>query len=88
MRMFGIFGKKAKYEGLSWWENFMGGHISFCRITIYGENAMRWGVDVKLRNTYMCFRLPFRYFGKWYPLYLYFSKDATPNKATWCIGRP
>ena len=88
MRMFGIFGKKAKYEGLSWWENFMGGHISFWRITIYGENAMRWGVDIKLRNTYMCFRLPFRCFGKWYPLYLYFSKDATPNNATWCIGRP
>ena len=88
MRMFGFFGKKAKYEALSWWENFMGGHVSIGRITIYGENAMRWGVEVKLRKTYMCFRLPLRCFGKWYPLYLYFSKDATPSKATWRIGHP
>jgi len=43
MRMFGFFGRKAKYEGLSWWENFMGGHITIGRVTIYGENAMRWG---------------------------------------------
>jgi hypothetical protein len=87
MRMFGIVGKKAKYEGLSWWENFMGGHISIGRVTIYGENAMHWAVEIKLKNTFMCFRLPFRCFGKWWAMYLYFSPNATPQNATWRWGK-
>ena len=86
MKQFFLFGKTKKYPELSWYENFMSGHISFLNVTIYGENAMHWAVNIKLKNTYMCFRLPFRCFGKWHPLYLYFSQNATPNKATWKIG--
>jgi len=86
MKKYIFFGKKPKYEGLSWWENFMSGHITIGRITIYGENAMHWAVNIKLRKTYMCFRLPLKCFGEWMPLYLYFSKDGTPNKATFKIG--
>lgn len=88
MRMFYFFGKKAKYEGLSWWENFMGGHITILWfITIYGENAMHWAVNIRIPKTYVCFRLPFRCFGKWHPLYFYISKDGTPNKAIFKIGK-
>jgi hypothetical protein len=92
MRMFGFFGKTAKYPALSWWENFMGGHI-FIRlpfkshITFYGENAMRWAVNWKVFGTHICFRLPFRCFGRWWSLYIYSSPDATPTRAKWIIGR-
>lgn len=27
--------------------------------------------------------LPLRCFGRWWPLYCYFSPDGTPNQATW-----
>ena len=81
-----MWGINKKYSGLSWWENFMSGHISLGPITIYGENAMHWAVNIKVRKTIMCFRLPFRCFGKWWPLYLYFSKDGTPTRASWGIG--
>lgn len=64
----------------------MGGHVSIGRLTIYGENAMHWGVTIRLKNTSMCFRLPFRCFHRWWPMYLYFSPDCTPSSATWKIG--
>lgn len=53
------------------------------RIVIYGRSAMHFGVDVTFRHGYLCFRLPLPCFGKWWPLYLYWSPDATPNRATW-----
>lgn len=87
MRKFGIIGKKAKYPTLNWFENFMRGHINIGPITIYGENAMHWAVNIRLQKTYMCFRLPFRSSGRWWPLYLYFSPDATPTEATFKWGR-
>jgi hypothetical protein len=92
MRMFGFFGKKAKYSTFSWWENFMGGHVSIpllfkSHITFYGENAMHWAVNWRVFGTSVCFRLPFRCFGKWWPLYFYISPDATPTRATFKIGR-
>ena len=78
---------KKKYEGLSWFENFMGGHIDIFNVTIFGENAMHWGVTVHTkRYGYICFRLPFRCFGVWYKLYFYCSPDGTPGKATYIYG--
>ena len=59
------------------------GHVNIGLITIYGRNAMHWGVDIKLKNRYLCFRLPFPCFGKWWSLYCYLSPDATPTRATW-----
>lgn len=76
-----------KYKTLSWQENFFGGHINIGNITIYGENAMHWAVNI--RNTpwgYVCFRLPIRCFGQWWPLYLYASPNATPWGATFYLG--
>lgn len=66
---------------------WMTGHISIGRLTLYGRNAMRWGGRFWTnRWGYICFRLPFRCNGKWWPLYLYFSPDATPQSSTFFLG--
>lgn len=64
-------------------ERFFGGHLSIGPLTIYGENAMHWAVNIRCQRGYLCFRLPLRCFGYWWPLYCYFSPDATPHSATW-----
>lgn len=59
-------------------------------ITIYGRNAMHWGVTIWLsgREEYLCFRLPFTSHGYWWPLYCYLSPNATPWAASrWFWGR-
>lgn len=85
--MFGIIGPKAKYPGLSWWENFMGGHITIGPITIYGANAMNWAVNIKSKWGYICFSLPsirrYKYGRK---PYFYISPDATPGSSTYYRG--
>ena len=80
---------KKKYPSLSWQENFLGGHLSIGSITIYGENAMHWAVNIRTRKFgYICFRLPVKCFGVWWPLYFYCSPDTTPTRATfWLFGR-
>ena len=67
---------------------FMTGHIRIGkRIVIYGRNAMHWGGHIYSKKYgYICFRLPLRCFGHWYPLYLYCSPNATPWAATYMIG--
>jgi len=76
---------KKRYPGLGFKENFLGGHITIGRLTIYGENAMHWAVNFKMKNGFFCFKLPIRCFGTWWPLYCYFSPNATPAKATHCF---
>lgn len=77
---------QKKYKSLSWWENFMGSHLSMGPVTIYGENAMHWAVNIRTnRWGYICFRLPLRCFGRWWPMYFYISPDATPWAATFSI---
>lgn len=62
---------------------FLRGHVSIGRLTIYGRNAMHWAVNYYSRKgDIICFRLPLRCFGRWWPLYLYRSPDGTPGKAT------
>ena len=79
---------KKKYPSLSFSENFLGGHMDILNMTIFGENAMHWGVTIRTeRWGYICFRLPLRCFGKWWPLYFYISPNATPNKATFIIPK-
>lgn len=75
------------------------GHISIGkRLTVYGDNAMRFGVNYWTRKYgYICFRLPlfcgiadYFLYGdkiKWYPLYLYCSPNATPWAATFMLGK-
>mgnify|MGYP003660025494 CR=1 FL=1 len=79
---------RKKYKRLSWFENFMGGHIDIFNITIYGENAMHWGVTISTKRWgYICFRLPLRCFGGWHSLYFYCSPNATPSEATYTLGK-
>lgn len=68
---------------MNFWERYFGGHVNIGPVTIYGENAMHWAVNIRLRRSYFCFRLPLRCFGRWWSLYCYVSPDATPNAATW-----
>ncbi len=82
-----MWGINKKYKHLNWFENFMSGSLTLGPITVYGENAMHWAVNIRIRKNYWCFRLPFRCFGEWWPLYFYISSDGTPNKATYKIGR-
>ena len=79
---------KYRYPGLGFWRNVFGGHMNIGPITIFGENAMRWAVNIKTKRWgYVCFRLPFRCFGRWWPLYFYCSPDGTPTSATFIIPR-
>jgi len=78
---------RKKYPALSFAENFLGGHINIGTVTIYGENAMHWAINIKTsRWGYVCFRLPFRCFGGWWPLYFYLSPNATPWASTFYRG--
>lgn len=64
------------------------GHLSIGRLTIYGRNAMHWGVNFWTRRWgYVCFRLPLTCFGCWWPLYFYLSPNATPWAATLYLSR-
>lgn len=65
------------------------GHINIGkRITVYGNNAMHWGITIWTKKYgYICFRLPFKSCGKWWPLYFYCSPNATPWASTFMIGR-
>jgi hypothetical protein len=78
---------KKRYPHLSFAENFLGGHLNIGPVTIYGENAMHWAVNIRSRWGYICFRLPFRSMGRWWPLYFYVSPDATPGRATFIIPK-
>lgn len=75
-----------------WWNyRFLDGHVHVGRnVTLYGRNAMHWGVDVYRPKTddYLCFRLPLPCFGRWWRRGCYISPDGTPRKATkWFWGR-
>jgi hypothetical protein len=85
MRSFLLVGKKAKYPALSWWENFMGGHLKIGdKITIYGENAMHWAVQIYTKKYgYIVFTLPLRTFGKYWGCHIYFSPNGTPWASTY-----
>lgn len=64
-----------------------GGHLNIGPVTIYGRNAMHWAVNIRTRRWgYICFRLPLRSFGCWWPMYLYFSPNATPWASTLYLG--
>lgn len=69
-------------------DRYFGGHITVGRVTVFGRNAMHWAINIRTeRWGYVCFRLPFRCFGRWWPLYWYCSPDGTPQAATFIIPR-
>jgi hypothetical protein len=70
-----------------WVEHKLAGHISLGRITVFGANAMHWGVTIKTKRWgYVCFRLPLPCFGHWWPLYFYVTPNGTPWAATFMLG--
>lgn len=78
---------KKKYPTMSFAENFLGGHVCIGPFILYGENAMHWAINIRTKRWgYICFRLPFKCFGQWWPLYFYCSPDATPQSATFILG--
>lgn len=75
-----------------WWWIFLGkffkGHINLGPLTIYGENAMHFAVNIRVwRAGYICFKPWTWCFGVWWSPYLYLSRDATPVRAFGWIGR-
>lgn len=83
-----IWGIHKKYKELSWWENFMGEHITIGPVTIYGANAMCWAVNIESKKYgYICFTLPSiarrRQKRGWH---LYCSPNGTPWASTFYIG--
>ena len=87
MKQFKIWGIHKKYKGLSWAENFMSGHISLRGLTIYGENAMNWAVNIRIKKNVLCFTLPtwrrIIFKDEWY---IYFSLNGTPSQSYWYKG--
>ena len=89
-----IWGVTKRYKSLSWFENFMGGHISFFGVTIYGANAMRWAVNIRTKRWgYICFTLPVmaRYITnsrgqRLWNWYFYLSPNGTPWASTFYRG--
>lgn len=68
-------------------ESIFDGHITIGNLTIFGANAMHWGCHFWTKKYgYICFRLPFRCYGRWWPMYLYFSPNATPWASTFMLG--
>jgi hypothetical protein len=89
-----IWGITKKYKTLSWWDNFMSGHISIGPITIWGANAMRWAVNIHTKGFgYICFTLPVlarwrkdRYGKTYFDWYFYLSPNGTPWACTFYRG--
>lgn len=69
------------------WESIerkIDGHVNIGPLTLFGANAMHWGGYVHTRRWgFVCFRLPLPCFGRFWPLYLYCSPNATPWASTW-----
>jgi hypothetical protein len=70
---------------MNWLERTFSGSFALFnhRLIVYGFNAMHVAIDMRWRSGWICFHPPMRCFGKWWPWYLYFSPDATPQQATW-----
>ena len=64
------------------------GHWTLGRLTIYGENAMKWSAEIQGRKGFLVFKLPIPCGGYWWPLWMYASKDATPCTAVFMLGDP
>ena len=63
------------------------GWVNLGSLTIYGENAMHWAVRYKTKRWgQICFRLPFRCFGVWHPLYFRLSPDGSSYASTFYVG--
>lgn len=95
-----MWGIHKKYKSLSWWDNFMSGHISLGKLTIFGANAMNWTVNYSTKKYgYICFTLPaivrfkkydykqgWSYKNTYIQWYFYLSPNGTPWASTYYRG--
>lgn len=65
---------------------YLGGHWNIGPITIYGYNAMHWAVNIRVGRGWLCLKPISWVSGHWWPGYLYYSKNATPDAAKWGLG--
>ena len=87
MRTLRIWGIHKKYKGLSWWENFLGGHFTIGKFTWYGCNAMMYAMNFHTKKWgYICFRPPNFCMGKYRSPYFYLSPNGTPWACTFYFG--
>lgn len=87
MKAIKIWGIHKKYKGLSWWENFLGGHFTLGRLTWYGCNAMQYAVNFRTKRFgYICFRPPNFCYGEYRKPYFYLSPNGTPWACTFYLG--
>lgn len=69
-----------------WLEKYLGGHITFGNVTIYGFNAMHVAIQIWTKKWgYICFHPPM-WFYRWWSWYFYLSPNATPWASTFAIG--
>ena len=83
-----IWGINKKYKSLSWFENFMSGHLNIGkRITIYGCNAMYWVLIIYTKK-YGHIHITLPAFGRkgQRGYCMYFSPNSTPWACTFYIG--
>lgn len=71
---------------MKFFHKILGGHICLGPVTIYGLNAMQWGVSIRTKKGFIRFRLPLPCFFTFPPLYFYISPNGTPWAATYIIG--
>lgn len=73
-------------------------HFCIGNLTVYGDNAMHFGCTLWTKKYgYICWRLPLLcgisdkiLYGdklRWWPLYFYISRNATPWAAVFMVGK-
>ena len=83
---------KLAFKLSMWFDRLLnrliGGHISIGNLTIYGRNAMHfaWNYRVKRGRYYICLCPPVYCWGRWWPWYLYLSRNGTPQRAHFIAG--
>lgn len=67
---------------------YVGGHVTIGRVTIFGHNAMHWAVNVRThRWGSVCFRpTTISPFGSKWRWYFYVSPNGTPWASTFAVG--
>lgn len=70
-----------------WLEVHAGGHATLGPVTIFGNNAMHYTIEVTTRRWgYLCIRPPVYSLGRWHPWHVFASPNGTPWAATFMAG--
>ena len=68
-------------------KKLMTGHFNIgTKVTVYGNNAMHYAVNIRTKYGILCMRPSTRSNGGQWRWYIYLSPDGTPDSASWGIG--